>query len=346
MEKAKKYQELRQIVNCRTTAENNSNKCYHPDCTNVTINSHILQRNGMLSEIAEDSHLWEIEVDNYKDGLYHFKRNGLKQVMTFNGFCENHDTAIFNTIENEEIDFTSYKTHILFTLRTLYNELFRKEVNLKFYTCLVNKLQDRFNNEEFHLHCMGTRLGIQDMKAIETRLWADINNNTESYKFRIKYLPKVNLVISSSFNYITSNESSQYTMKTGKNPPSLGELYINLVPYGENTILLMGYNKSEEKMVKTWFDRFFDCTNEQTFMRITNLILFQCETWACNDTFYQEKIKDIEDAFYTAINYSLSSGDERQFFKLNIFADGFREGFSEWATDVKKAYPQYFQKEA
>lgn len=342
MDKAKHFHELRQIVNCRIHAENNTNRCYHPACIKDAINSHILQRNGMLSVIAEDSHLWEIEVDNYRSEFYHFKRNGLKQVMTFNGFCEEHDTAIFKDIENDEIDFTSYRTHILFTYRTLCNELFRKEVNMSFYTCLVNKLQDKYNNERFHLHCKGERLGIQDMKVIEKRLWEDIDKGTESYKFRIKYLPKVNLVISSSFNYVTSNESSSYFMRTGKHPDSLGELYINLVPYGENTILLMGYNKSEEKMVKDWFDKFFDCADEQTFTRITNLILFQCETWSCNDTFHQQQIKGIEDAFYTAIKFSMKNGDERKFFKLNIFEDGFKEKFSEWSIDIKKAYPHYF----
>lgn len=342
MNKEISFVELRQIVECRKNAESNLNKCYHPNCEEETINSHILQRNGILSEIAQNSHLWHIEVDNFKEGMFHFKRRGLKSIMTFNGFCVKHDTEIFKDIEGKKIDFNNYKTHILFALRTQYNELFRKEVNLKFYGYLVNKLQNRYNNERFHEHCRGTRLGIQDMKIVSDKLWNDILNNTESYSFRLKYLPKVDLVISSSFNYVTSNEASHYKYINGKEIESLGELFINLLPYGDVSLLLMGYNKSEEAMIQPWFNKFFDTTDEETFTKITNLILFQCETWACNDEFYDLKIKGIEEAFYTAINYALKNGNERQFFKLNIFGNGFKEKFVEWSNGIKKAFPQYF----
>ena len=54
------------LTKCKSSAISQINTCYHPSCTDKSINSHILQKNGILSTIAEERHLWEMGIDNFK----------------------------------------------------------------------------------------------------------------------------------------------------------------------------------------------------------------------------------------------------------------------------------------
>ena len=116
------------------------NTCYHPNCNNKSINSHILQKNGILSSIAIDGHLWELEINQFKNPRIGFKRTGINKIYSFNCFCNKHDRELFEKIETKVIDFNDYESCLLFTLRTIYNEMFRKQVNLKVYEKLAAKI--------------------------------------------------------------------------------------------------------------------------------------------------------------------------------------------------------------
>jgi hypothetical protein len=91
------------------------NVCYHPKCNEKSINSHILQKNGILTTIATDRHIWKPEIDNFKKPQFQFKRNGINQVYSFNCLCDKHDTDLFKKIENIKINFNDYASYLLFT---------------------------------------------------------------------------------------------------------------------------------------------------------------------------------------------------------------------------------------
>ena len=318
------------FTKCKSKGINSINTCYHPKCNEKSINSHILQKNGILSSIAPDRHLWEFEIDTFKDPLFQFKRTGINKIYSFNCFCNEHDTELFKKIENKNIDFDDYETCLLFALRTIYNEIWRKEVNIKMYECLIEEKPEESNNQHFIEHVSQEKLGLADLKFNEAKIWYDLEHGTESFVFESRRMMEIDLCLSAFYNYDTTEEMNNYRLEFGKDIERLSEIFINIFPYQNQSVLLMGYNKDDEAKVKGYFYTFFKESEKRTQRKLTNLILFQCETWVVSDKLYRKKIKGIENLFAHATSFSLNNPKERRNFDLNIYKDSFKEDLDKW----------------
>ena len=122
--------------------------CFSPNCDKKCINSHVLQKNGILTQIALDKHLIEVkptniwEIDN--QSVFKYQKIGINEAFTFPGFCSLHDSEIFKNIESAIVDFSSYKTQCLFSYRGLCQEIRRKQqIELFLNNILSNR--DRFS---------------------------------------------------------------------------------------------------------------------------------------------------------------------------------------------------------
>lgn len=307
------------------------NKCYHPNCSEKSINSHILQKNGILSSIATENHLWEHELNQFKEPHFQFKRTGINKIFSFNCFCQKHDSELFKTIENEDINFENYKSCLLFTLRTIYNEKFRKEVNIEIFNRILNsEFSANINTEFLKLTLQQEKLGIKDIESNENDIWKDLNENTESFVFEVRQISKIELCLSAFYNYETTLEMNKYRFKYGKDMERISEIFINLFPYNGKSILLMGYNKKDEKSVKADFYTYFKESEKRVQRKLTNLFLFACETWVISEKLYNEKFKGIEDTIAFASNYSIRNYNERQNFALNMFLPNFKIEMLKW----------------
>lgn len=323
----------------KKSAKKKINKCYHPNCSEKSINSHILQKNGILSSIAKENHLWEHVLNQFKEPHYQFKRTGINEIFSFNCFCQKHDSELFKAIENNNINFDDYKSCLLFTLRTIYNEKFRKEVNVHIYNCVLNSELSPFMNLEL---LKGTleqeKLGIKDIESNENDIWKDLYGNTESFVFEFRELSKIELCLSAFYNYETSLEMNQYRFKYGKDMERISEIFINLFPYNGKSMLLMGYNKKDEKTVKADFYTYFKESEKRVQRKLTNLFLFACETWVISEKFYFEKFRGIEDIIAFAAQYSIRNYNERQNFALNMFLPNFKIEMQKWYNKNKYGY--------
>jgi hypothetical protein len=318
------------LTKCKSFAISQINTCYHPSCTDKSINSHILQKNGILSTIAMDRHLWEMGIDNFKKPHYQFKRTGINQIYSFNCFCNKHDTELFKKIETEDIDFNDYESCLLFTLRAIYNELWKKEVSVKICDCLIKNRPDKFKNYAFLERIRQEKLGIGDLKHTESEIWKDINTRTESFVFENRTISRIEMCLSSFYNYDTTKEMEDYIRKHGKDMDRVSEIFVNIFPFGENSVLLMGFNKKDEQKVKGYFYTFFKEAEKKVQRKLTNLMLFRCETWVVSDQLYKNKIAGIENLFADGVLFSLKNFNERKVFDLNIFKDDFKEKYKIW----------------
>ncbi|GGE29085.1 hypothetical protein [Psychroflexus planctonicus] len=315
---------------CKSRAISKIDTCYHPNCNEKSINSHILQKNGILSTIAPDKHLWELEINSFKTPRFQFKRTGINRIYSFNCFCNQHDTALFEKIETKVIDFNDYESCLLFALRTVYNEIWRKEVNLNMYECLKQKSPDKFDNPILNQHIEQEKLGLDDLHFTESEIWNDFDNKTESYVFECREIKNIDICMSSFFNYDTTEEMNKYRMFFGKDMERVSEIFINIFPYKKKTLLLMGYHKKDESKVKGYFYTYFKESLNRVHRKLTNLMLFQCETWVVSDKLYKSKIKGIENLFANGVSFSVNNLNERQTFDIDIFKDNFKEKFKAW----------------
>lgn len=323
------------FLDCKKKAIREIKTCYHPECNEKSINSHILQKNGILSSIAFDNHLWEHQINPFKTPHFYFKKTGINDIFSFNCFCERHDNELFKKIETKNIDFKDYECLLLFTLRTIYNEKFRKEVNIRMYELMIEKGDLMPEQEQFMInHVEQEKLGILDLKANENDIWSDLNNKSESFVFEVRELKLIEICLSAFYNYETTIEMNNYRIKYGKDMDRISEIFINLFPFKGKSILIMGYNKKDEKKVKGYFYTFFKESEKRVQRKITNLFLFACETWVISNDFYIEKIKGIENIIADASNYSTKNMNERQSFPLNFCSSNFKNDMKKWKKNV------------
>lgn len=299
-------------------------KCYFPSCKNTPINSHILQKNGILNQLAVNNHLWEKSVNQYRENPFYFKKTGINEVYSFDCFCKEHDNKLFAKIEQNLIDFSDYHSCLLYTLRSIYNELWRKEVNVEHYKLMIMKgLFPGYKQQIIEETIKQELLGISDIKKFETDIWKDINTGTENFVFNNRKLKKIDICLSALYNYETTLEMYNYKLLHGKDMERVTSVFANLFPYGNNSILLMGYNKKDENKIKPYFNTFFKNSERKVETQITNMLMFTTETWVISESLYLNKIKEIEDIFILAVQYSIANNNEREFFKVNIFTKNY-----------------------
>jgi hypothetical protein len=298
--------------------------CYFPGCNEKSINSHILQKNGILSQISKNGHVWEKKINQFSKKTFFFEESGLNNVFSFNCFCPNHDKELFKKIEDNIIDFHDYESCLLFTLRTLYNEIYRKEILVEQIKFLMKSEKSAEMNLELLLQFMEQQLlGIKDLQRNEFDIWSDYNNGTENFIFQHRELTNIDICLSGFYNYETTLEMHNYKLREGKDMERISEVFINFFPYNNKSILLMGYNKKDEKKLKPYINTFFKESEPKVQTKITNLLMFACETWIISEKLYKTKIQKVEDIFIAAIQYSIDNNNEREFFKVNIFKENY-----------------------
>ena len=321
---------------CKSKAIKEINVCFHPNCNAKSINSHILQKNGILSSIAEDGHVTEMQISKYNETEHFFKKVGLNKAFSFNCFCKTHDTELFKTIELEEIDFSNYRNLLLFTLRTVYNEKFRKLVNVSMYKCLITNHSELFDINILKGMLSQENLGITDLEKTENVIWKDLNNGSESYVFKVREISKKDICLSAFYNYETSLELQQYIRKHHKDKEDVTDIFVNIFPYKSKSIFMMAYKKENESEAKAYVNPFFTEKEKRLERRITNLMMFQCETWVVSNTFYNKRIEKNKEAFSFAAWFSNENMNERKFFDLNIFQEDFTNKYKIFKRNADK----------
>ena len=177
MEKVDKehIEKMRILQIIRKNALNMNWKCMVDGCPEKTINSHLLQRHGVLDNIIEDGHMYELRVrDIFKWSKdvppVVFKKVGLNDAISYPLFCNHHDTELFLDIEKNDPDVDDYRSQLLFSYRSVCAEMRKKEIEID-----VNQRQLRsriLNLDSFYLkECIrGLEIGIKDLKFYEEQL--------------------------------------------------------------------------------------------------------------------------------------------------------------------------------
>lgn len=260
-------------------------KCMYKDCSENSINSHILQKNGILNQIATDGFIYEIKPKDvfswenldYKE-LTYLKRISTNNAHSFPTFCNKHDTEIFKEIESHPIDFTNYNNNLLFAFRTLLSFMRREEIILEKQNRLYNSntLQASPNNKE---------------SMIITKEFIDLHNALIPFREK-EYELFMNDLENSQRNFtcIELTYPLKETYSTSIiNSPNLNSIYVNIFPYDSHLkILMFYYTKSEDDWTIDFINSWKDL-DEKTFeLKLLTFLLTKCENWGISENVYDK----------------------------------------------------------
>ncbi|MGZ5303629.1 MAG: hypothetical protein ACXWDO_05925, partial [Bacteroidia bacterium] len=115
--------------------------CLAKDCDSFAINSHLLQKRGIINNISDNTNqVYELSYDLFKPNHVIFKRRSINDAFTFKGFCNLHDTKIFKSIEDGSNIFTDYESQILYAYRSTMMEIRKKELVVDFFERILKSL--------------------------------------------------------------------------------------------------------------------------------------------------------------------------------------------------------------
>lgn len=108
-------------------------KCMLPSCSKKGIRSHSQQKKHQLNSIAEDLKVISVEKNIYKSFMATLQsdfnilqKKQIAEASTFVGYCNEHDTSIFEPIENGNLDANLDKHSLLLFLRCFSYEYANK----------------------------------------------------------------------------------------------------------------------------------------------------------------------------------------------------------------------------
>lgn len=285
-----------------------TNNCLFNNCNEPTINSHILQRSGILDKISVKNHIIELRSNNLfkveKEGPVYLKRIGINEAFSLPLFCSDHDNQIFQYIEKQGELKMDYLTGLLFSYRTLCAELRKKLRNHFFFLTLSanEEISDYMSKNDYdylkramEIDVISIDYDLGPLKYIlEGEILAMILKKEFDYgmTFRFEMHRKIDVCISAIRGFFTNND-----YKTSAVP---GCHFINAFPYQDKTLLITGFHKYYSNPDTLAAHVAWQNLDDEHFtLKITKTISKKVETWALSPNLYysipKEKILKLKE---------------------------------------------------
>ena len=279
-------EELKIIGTILKRVNDKSYPCLSTNCEQSAINSHRLQKNGILNVIAENDHLIQIKtndvfkVDN--EGPLKFKKVGINHAISYPIFCNNHDSSIFKPIEQEEIDFYSYKNQVLFSYRALCAERRKKERSIELFTRVLrsNALYNPMRSKALEERKKSTLLGIRDLNFYKDSFENDLITDQQNSTFKVlefePFKVSCSAVFSNELNSIYSEDET------------LAIIFVNVIPQKDKLVVIIGYNNEINKEWITSYLNLWESCTQDSFTRMLSDLLSRIESWAMAESIYKK----------------------------------------------------------
>lgn len=265
-------------------------ECLVDGCSEIAINSHLIQQNGILNNISVNGHLIELKmIDAYKwnkkESPIDFRSVGITQALSHKIFCNSHDTNIFKSVENPNTDFETYETFLLFSYRAVCAEISKKRLAIEKYNRLINAstLTGKINKDTLQQIANGNKLGIKDLKALKKELEDEIETNSEKYTYYLYKYPKISVYASAVF----SATDLDFPKEDGA--LDLENIYIHILPLTKETLILVGYHKKyASNDTKKYCQSWENLSDKELEFKLTGLFVSNIENWGISPVHFEK----------------------------------------------------------
>lgn len=296
--------------------------CIVAGCGRKAINSHLLQRHGVLNKIVENGHCYEMrETDLFswtkEQPPVAFKRCGLQNAFSLPIFCNHHDTEIFKPIEIDDVDYTDYHNQLLFSYRTLCAELRKKEIVIDLYkrylgSNILSMYRGSFSGE-LRNSIEWNEIGIRDMLFYKQLIESELENPEGDFIFVHHTYPIIGIYASSLFTIASAVETADQT-------EPLEDCFGHVIPNGENTELVFGYHKDYvNERVLDFMSGWGGLNNEELGERLTRWFTL-IEGWGLAPSLYEKIEPDKLKRYFELFENSVLWGDQNPNVGFNLFS--------------------------
>lgn len=263
------FQILNHVARVEKHLRKCSTECLCPSCKKPAIRSHAVQKNGWLSNIAENNHVMgvqrQIAAPLFKSSPESppepkIVRIGLNDASTFWGYCNVHDTQLFDCIERHCLCKGDINQVKAFHLRAMSFERVAKQSQQEIFRCLAAS-----HGNVLYRESMKSEVNIQEqMFEADSRyrwdlFWSDNKDAhfINEYSFRWIVIPK-NIGVASvtmispmaaimEDRYMTAHRRQDGSYDVGR--PSFS---LSVIPDGQETHVVMCWHNADTDFVAQW----------------------------------------------------------------------------------------------
>ncbi len=289
-------------------------ECFYKNCEENPILSHSIQKNKILSEIAEDGYILKIEIEHsYEESKFILTEEGRGTASTFKGFCGKHDNKIFVPIEECEYDVGNKEQEFLFAYRALAKEYHLKKsiydmaehfINLSDEdykeVCDYCNLKVRNKNkldDIFIMSKIGTGDNLEKLQKYKKIM--NINLDKERY-YKIKSdvikLPQ-NYDISASSLFFIEYDNYGNLINDFERFTNMKPTFFTIFPQGDFTYIIFSYFKTD----KNYYDFIQpQIINQETNFQktiISNILAIYVENFFVSPLLWDSLDKEVKDSF-------------------------------------------------
>ncbi len=319
-----KFEQIRDFQKvCHRISKNITSKtwpCLFNSCVQPSINSHLLQKNGVLNLITQDQHLIEIKMTdifrwNEDSPPLQFKRIGIKNALSLKVFCKQHDTILFKPAETPPVDFHSYSVNMLLSYRAICAEIRKKQQSMEFQSQLLNAklISTIISRSYIEFFLEGLERGIADLNFYKDKLEKEFTGNIKGFEFKVFTYPLIKVYCSAGFNiYESSNTPFQ--------EKPLKYVLIHIVPTQDSLKIIVGYHRDQsKKSILDFVDSWEGLTMTKLELKLTNLFATRIENWGMSPEIYRSLDIQTEKAFIKYFDENTINHLQDQDIDFNLF---------------------------
>lgn len=311
----------------RIASLNKKRLCMYENCREQAIKSHVLQKNGILKQISEDNHLIQLNATNINElenkGMFNFKRIGVNDVYTFNGFCNYHDSLVFKEIEGEDtIDLYNPLHQALFSYRGLCQEIRRKEISSEWIES-ARSIMDPFMAMQFSSLNDGYKIGINNLNFFKKELEESIREKCFlKFKFHTVKIPKIDLCISVPLNVndFENPLNLEYEEWQASLPFPFTTSFINVFPYKKDSYFIGGYHKDYPcKWTANKANKFSYLKNKKLKKELSDLVVLMLEFWTMSPKLFRKISPRNIEKYKRTFSDNVMTHSEKMKTSINLF---------------------------
>lgn len=216
-----------------------------PGCNKRAIKSHLLQQHPILASICDDKNTVIQVLDNDLEprsgnwDFYKMHNVGITNALQYRLFCGEHDNALYKDLEKRNSKPASKNDCLLLAFRSACAVRHQEQQRLHIYESQFKStgLKSLFEDN--------SRAFIRRMDGVVSNLWEAISGKDDGYYvFRMISMPRIDIAASDCMN--DEEDLEKHILEDGYNDP-LNSLFINLIPAGNDLLLLLGCDTRYDK---------------------------------------------------------------------------------------------------
>jgi hypothetical protein len=254
-------------------------QCYgfnQEECSEEVIKAHSIQDNRILNRICEDNHVLHIkQIIQNRESKAEFQRISHLKASTFFGFCNFHDTKIFEPIEKTEY-VGEHVQNFLLAFRALVMGYHNKRRTLK-------NIQNIFKNKP-SLMKKKQMVDLYRVTFLEVEDYEEIYNGFKHnyLKDDFKGLKTIYRQLNFEIKFATCSAFAIYKDLKGKEivnkyrvrDEKVALVYLNVYPIQGKTNVIFSYQVSDESLYGEYFNQIENLTNKE-YMEYLNYLIIE-----------------------------------------------------------------------